>query len=537
MHWGGDVDAGIGDFMHTEGNGALSRGFESMGAATRVIAPITEKPKTTLPGLRQTTVLREAGTVPGSDRPRSSGRRVSRIGMDRARRDRHRAEQAPNRLARALADRWAEPVGSALSGLAAATLLADFSATVAAVVLAWAAAAYHGGASDTKPGVVALGRAAVLAMGCVALAVAAGLLDPSSVSGAAIALLAAASTGAALRVIRGRRRRPVRTLLVGDLDGVRELASRWALDPGLEILGGCVIDDALGVEEQETWIEGVRAFRSPRSVADAAQRVGAEQIVVVPGADLTNVDVRRLAWALEDTGVQLGVVGVLDRMSPHRVSTSFVGRRLVLNVRPSRRPLYTRGLRWLADRVGGSLLLLAVSPLLLLLAVAIRLDSSGPAFFKQKRVGMHGRTFTMFKLRTMQVDAPLVQSSLTATAGNQMLFKMEHDPRVTRVGRFLRRSSLDEVPQLINVVRGEMSLIGPRPALPTEVARYDDDARRRLAVKPGLTGLWQVSGRSTLSWEESLDLDLHYVDNARLTDDVVIMGRTVGAVLGSRGAY
>jgi lipopolysaccharide/colanic/teichoic acid biosynthesis glycosyltransferase len=179
-----------------------------------------------------------------------------------------------------------------------------------------------------------------------------------------------------------------------------------------------------------------------------------------------------------------------------------------------------------------------VIPVLAVIAVCIRLDSDGPALFRQQRVREGGRRFTMLKFRTMSVDAEQAKAALTALNdhGNGILFKMRNDPRVTRVGRVLRATSLDELPQLVNVLRGEMSLVGPRPALPSEVALYDETAERRLAVKPGLTGLWQVSGRSNLSWDESLRLDLHYVDNWRHRIDLGILVRTIKTVVRRDGA-
>jgi lipopolysaccharide/colanic/teichoic acid biosynthesis glycosyltransferase len=194
--------------------------------------------------------------------------------------------------------------------------------------------------------------------------------------------------------------------------------------------------------------------------------------------------------------------------------------------------------KWTFDRLVGLVLLALVAPVLVVLALLIRADSPGPALFRQTRVGKDGRHFTLYKLRTMRSDAEAVRALLVdEDEGNGRLFKIHDDPRITRVGRLLRRASLDELPQLLNVVRGEMSLVGPRPALPEEVAEYDADERRRLAVRPGITGLWQVSGRSDLDWERSVDLDLHYTDNHRLVDDALIGVRTVGAVVGARGAY
>jgi lipopolysaccharide/colanic/teichoic acid biosynthesis glycosyltransferase len=168
----------------------------------------------------------------------------------------------------------------------------------------------------------------------------------------------------------------------------------------------------------------------------------------------------------------------------------------------------------------------------------VRLDSEGPGVFVQTRVGVGGRTFRMFKLRSMHCNAEAALDALLAdNESDGALFKIRRDPRVTRVGYWLRRSSLDELPQLFNVLRGEMSLVGPRPALPSEVATYDETARRRLVVKPGITGLWQVSGRADLLWDESLRLDLYYADNWRLVDDFSIAARTLRAVTQARGAY
>ena len=177
-------------------------------------------------------------------------------------------------------------------------------------------------------------------------------------------------------------------------------------------------------------------------------------------------------------------------------------------------------------------------PLFVLVAIGVRLDSSGPALFVQTRVGRHGKKFRMFKFRSMHTNADeLKEALIDQNEMDGVLFKIRRDPRVTRFGYWLRRSSFDELPQLLNVLLGQMSLVGPRPALPLEVATYDETARRRLVVRPGITGLWQVSGRSDLTWEDALRLDLYYADNWRLLDDFVIAARTFGAVALARGAY
>lgn len=190
------------------------------------------------------------------------------------------------------------------------------------------------------------------------------------------------------------------------------------------------------------------------------------------------------------------------------------------------------------DRGGALFGLLVLSPLLLAVALCVRFSSRGPVFHRQVRQGQHNRPFTMWKFRTMVADAEARKEQLTeANEVDGPLFKMRQDPRVTPVGRTLRRTSIDELPQLFNVLLGQMSLVGPRPPLPEEASRYDEREGRRLAVKPGLTGLWQVSGRSDLSWQETVSLDLWYVDNWSVATDMGLLARTVRAVTDGRGAY
>ncbi|MFC7645746.1 sugar transferase [Streptosporangium lutulentum] len=190
------------------------------------------------------------------------------------------------------------------------------------------------------------------------------------------------------------------------------------------------------------------------------------------------------------------------------------------------------------DKVVAALALLALSPFLLVVAALIKSTGPGPVLFRQARVGKGGEEFTVLKFRTMVPDAEQIKRILTElNEGDGVLFKIRNDPRITPLGSWLRRYSIDELPQLFNVVRGDMSLVGPRPPLPEEVARYGTDVRRRLVVKPGLTGLWQVSGRSDLSWEESVRLDLRYVENWSLALDMQILWKTWSAVMRGSGAY
>jgi exopolysaccharide biosynthesis polyprenyl glycosylphosphotransferase len=269
-----------------------------------------------------------------------------------------------------------------------------------------------------------------------------------------------------------------------------------------------------------------------------AHRHQADAFVVLPGARLCATDVRRMHWALAGVGTELCVgTGLVDVMADRtRVFTS--GGLNLVHVAPASLGGPRRVVKDVLERAAATLGLAVLLPLLLVLGAAVRLDSPGPALFRQQRVGKDGRLFTMYKLRSMSQAADTTRDDLLgANQADGVLFKIRQDPRVTGVGRWLRRWSLDELPQLWNVVRGDMSLVGPRPALPEEAARYDVDPTRRLVVKPGLTGLWQVSGRSDLSWAESVRLDVRYVDNWSLRLDAQILARTARAVLGHRGAY
>lgn len=273
-------------------------------------------------------------------------------------------------------------------------------------------------------------------------------------------------------------------------------------------------------------------------VVDVIQEHRVATVIFAEGSFATSADFRRLAWKLEELDIQMVVVPTLADVSSQRLEVRPLAGLPLVDVD---RPHAIEAGRWIKrafDVVGSGLLLLLAAPILLATAIAIKLQDGGPVMFRQSRVGLKGRGFDCLKFRSMSVDAEDRRAELESqNEGAGVLFKMASDPRITRVGRTIRRFSIDELPQLWNTFRGDMSLVGPRPALPREVAQYDADTMRRLDVRPGLTGLWQVSGRSRLSWEDTVRLDLYYVDNWSIVQDLIILARTANAVLSADGAY
>nr|WP_106215745.1 sugar transferase [Kineococcus rhizosphaerae] len=308
---------------------------------------------------------------------------------------------------------------------------------------------------------------------------------------------------------------------------------------GMRIVGACVPGGpGSAADDAELRELGIPVIGSLDDVRHAVTTVDADIVAVTASPELEGPGLRRLSWELEATRAELVIAPGLIDVFGSRISTYPVSELSLLQIdHPD-----LQGSRRLAkgafDRLSASLALVVLSPLFLALAVAIKLDSKGPVFFRQQRIGKDGNSFPMMKFRSMVADAEEILLQLRdLTDGNGVLFKMKVDPRITRIGRVLRRYSLDELPQLINIVRGEMSLVGPRPPLQKEVDEYGFDMRRRLLVKPGLTGLWQINGRSDLDWDESVRLDVRYVDNWSLAFDFMILWRTAGIVLRGRGAY
>ncbi|QIG38794.1 sugar transferase [Microbacterium sp. 4R-513] len=275
-----------------------------------------------------------------------------------------------------------------------------------------------------------------------------------------------------------------------------------------------------------------------QSTADQTRLSGADAIIVASIPEGDRDFLRRLSWQLEGAAAEMVVCSRLTEVAGPRISLTPLDGLPLIQVKIPEFEGGVHAFKRAFDLVFASLALLPILIVLPFIALAIRLDSPGPVFFRQTRVGRDGGYFQIFKFRTMRADAESQLELLRAgNEGAGPLFKLRHDPRVTRVGALLRKYSLDELPQFFNVLRGEMSVVGPRPPLPREVLDYDGTVSRRLYIRPGITGLWQVSGRSDLSWEESVRLDLRYVENWSLTSDLMIMWRTARVMVAPKGAY
>lgn len=364
------------------------------------------------------------------------------------------------------------------------------------------------------------------------------VLNPAEVRGASFVVGSAGVVVAGAVVVRKLTRAPRSTLLVGDVVGVGHFIRQWVGRSDIDMRGICLAESGDDASSSPTEIMGVPVLGVMTSAPKIAVGLAVDEVVVAPGPILTAYDVRRMSWALEDSLIELTVAAEVHGAVPHRIQPRVLGKRLLLSVRPGKRPRLALWAKGAIDRVGALALIAVLSPVFLVVAAAIKVGSPGPVLFRQTRAGLDGKPFTMYKFRTMVVDAEsLLAGLISLNEGSGPLFKLANDPRVTRMGSFLRHTSLDELPQLFNVVKGNMSLIGPRPGLPAEAATYDEWIRHRLRVKPGMTGAWQVSGRSNLSWQESVRLDIDYVDNWTLRDDLSIAARTARAVLKRDGAH
>jgi exopolysaccharide biosynthesis polyprenyl glycosylphosphotransferase len=339
-----------------------------------------------------------------------------------------------------------------------------------------------------------------------------------------------------------RRRRfglyATRTIVAGERDDVayviRSLSREGNL--GYIVLGAATAEHASG----DLMVDG-RSYPvvgSMDSVAVHARQLGADSIIVASPRNGDPDFVRRLSWDLEGTAAELILSSRLADVAGPRISLRPMDGLPLIHVKIPHFEGGAHALKRGMDILVSSLALIPVILAAPVIALAIKLDDRGPVFFRQTRIGRDGREFGMLKFRTMRTTAELELHALqAANEGSGPLFKLRKDPRITRVGAVLRKFSLDELPQFVNVLRGEMSVVGPRPPLPREVEAYDGTVYRRLYIKPGITGLWQVSGRSDLSWDESVRLDLRYVENWSVMSDLMIMWRTVKVMARPKGAY
>jgi len=334
---------------------------------------------------------------------------------------------------------------------------------------------------------------------------------------------------------RGRGSCTRRVIAVGHAPAVAELATRLHRDSyhGLSVVAACLAD---ATEPHD--VAAVPVAGGLADIPAAVGRFGADTVAVLACPEMDGARLRGLAWELEKTGTDLCVAAALLDVAGPRTTIRPVAGLPLLHLDHPELAGGKQIVKSVFDKVAAASALILLAPLFAGIALTIWLADRGPVFFRQTRVGKDGAAFRLYKFRTMVVDAERWMPQLAAhNEADDVLFKIRRDPRITRPGGWLRRWSLDELPQLFNVLIGNMSLVGPRPALPQEAARYGDLMRRRLAVTPGLTGLWQVSGRSDLSWDEAVRLDLRYVENWSFALDLQILWKTGSAVIRGDGAY
>ncbi|MHA7239336.1 sugar transferase [Arthrobacter sp. TMS1-12-1] len=345
------------------------------------------------------------------------------------------------------------------------------------------------------------------------------------------------------QILSGERRHgrsSSQVLIVGGANAVDHLATSLRKNPlaGYTPVAAYVTSGSSGSLRANPDIAVIGSGSDVASIMHAIEACRADSVAVSAGSNLDPDVLRRLGWALAAQETRLILAPALTDIAGPRIHTQPVAGLPLVHVSTPKLTGGSRVLKRLFDITGSAGLLIVFSPLLLVLAVLVKLSSPGPVFYTQERIGVGGATFRMIKFRSMKQDADAQLATLLVSQGSAdtPLFKVKDDPRITRVGRALRKYSLDELPQLFNVLRGSMSLVGPRPQRAGEVALYDDAAHRRLYVSPGMSGLWQVSGRSNLTWEESIKLDLYYVENWSLMQDIVILFKTFKAVFAGHGA-
>lgn len=338
---------------------------------------------------------------------------------------------------------------------------------------------------------------------------------------------------------KARGRHLSRALVVGELEDVRYVVQQVSRKSGpvYNILGVCLPGARRG---HSLRVDGtqVPVLSSTDDIARTVRLTEADSVIVAGPLPGGNRFIRELGWRLEESSAELILAATLTNVAGPRIHWRPVEGLPLMHVDIPQYSGARHALKRAMDLATALAALLVLSPLILVLALIVKLDSPGPVFFRQDRIGKDGQVFQMFKFRSMVVDAEDRLAALgQQNQGAGVLFKMRDDPRITRCGRWMRKYSLDELPQLWNVVSGHMSMVGPRPPLDREVSKYERHTHRRLLIKPGITGLWQINGRSDLPWDEAVRLDLYYVENWSIAGDLLILWRTFRAVARPSGAY
>lgn len=344
-----------------------------------------------------------------------------------------------------------------------------------------------------------------------------------------------------LALERSRGRSSSRVLVVGGQASAEHVIRSLQSHPqaGYLPVGAYLTSHNSSHPLEDLGVEVVGSGRDLEGVMAAISRTGSDTVAITAEGDLSPRDLRQLGWRLAASHVSMILAPSLTDVAGPRIHTQPVAGLPLIHVSTPKLTGGRRVAKRAFDMLTAIVLVIILSPVFLLVALLVKLTSPGPVFYSQERIGIRGATFKMLKFRSMKINADQQLEELLRSQGkaDQPLFKVENDPRITSVGKVIRKFSLDELPQLFNVILGSMSLVGPRPQRAGEVALYDTDAHRRLYVSPGMSGLWQVSGRSNLSWEESIRLDLYYVENWSLTGDIVILFKTFKAVFAGAGAH
>lgn len=342
------------------------------------------------------------------------------------------------------------------------------------------------------------------------------------------------------------------TVIVGSSEGINRTLRLMRRNSALGYMPVAVcpiapdprMDDAYVVTNfvPDPNIEGadkLRVLSFGSRFARTIERMGVQEVYIADVLSRDSKLLHAMSLAIESLGIELAISVSLADVGGHRLHLRNSAEQQVLIASLPQYRTTTYVIKRIIDIVLSAVALVVSSPIMLGVAIAIKLDDGGPVLFKQTRVGIHGKPFTMYKFRSMVTNAEEIKAKLAAESGqtNRFIFKLKDDPRITKVGKFIRKTSLDEFPQFFNVFKGDMSLVGPRPALPDEVARYGSLYSTRLLVKPGITGPWQVSGRSDLSQEQSEFLDVSYIENWSITGDLAILAKTVMVVFRGTGSY